>query len=270
MDTKKIMAWNIMIHTDCQIESKYQEIFPLSKFRFNLSSNIKIIKLHGRNITNHHLFYLRDTSIQEINLSNCNRVTNLGMIHLNNIEIITLSNMNITNKGLSYISGAKEITLMFLHNISNRALGYLCNIHKIRLINCHNMSDDAIKYLGNVFEVEIISDFINPRAFAYLSQVPIVNFNIVESTSNDFHELSYLTDTNVLKLRYLFNEYKNDNLFRRLGIPKSIYFDYCDITVRDFSYLNNHYLITLNHCNEITDRALQYLTSVKILYSNEE
>lgn len=110
--------------------------------------NLKQVKLYScSTILDQHLIHLRNAT--HIDLSFCKQLTNAGFAHLSKASHIKLVGCQINDKGLSYLTNAKQVDLTLCPNVTDNGLYHLRNAEAVNLSFCDKITDEGFKYLQN-------------------------------------------------------------------------------------------------------------------------
>lgn len=236
-------------------------ISPLNKFEIYLNqySFINHIDFWQCDVTNKHLRCINMINVTQIRLLECDQISDVCMIYLQNIKIIYLDSVNITDNGIFYLQQVTRIYLRNIDRLTDKGLKYMCNISRITLSNCNAITDVGLKYLASAQKIHLNHcPKITGRGFIYLSKATRIKITCHVENVIDV----VLPETDKLVLSFSWCRLDIPTFTLRSSLSKFIHLDRCNISADTIAYLSNLNKIILTDCNIITDRALQYLSSV--------
>ncbi|KAL0482889.1 hypothetical protein AKO1_014182 [Acrasis kona] len=236
-------------------------IFPTREGDVNGSQLRGICNLNMfdcNNITNKGLFHLR--GLKHLQLLNCTNISAEGFKHLKGIQKLTMIGSRMNDHGLSYLNGIRVLTVDFssAEVITDAGISNLSGIWKLDISNCIQLTDVGLSYLTGIHTLDITFNvLVTDKGFSYLKGISVLFAHWSNITDVG---LSYLEGIDTLGI----NQCKNitDVGYSYLKGIRSLEAHGKNITDEGLSYLRGIEILDLEESHKITDVGLSYLAGI--------
>jgi hypothetical protein len=232
---------------------KYNKFYKLINVNF-LDDNYYVTNKFIRNkLTNVHTLILGAHS----------KITNNGLQYLTNIRTLNLGSYSkITDNGLKYLTNVNTLILGSYSKITNDGLQYLTNVRTLNLGSYSKITDEGLKYLTNINVLDLgWRSLITDEGLKYLANARLEISTIYNSR---------VINSEASRIAHGTAGFVGDSAFISIGsfsegINTLILGWGSKITDKGLQYLTSVHTLDLGSYSKITNEGLKYLTNVRTL-----
>jgi hypothetical protein len=217
-------------------------------------AQLKSLSIIDSDINDVSLAYLKGLPIQHLELCNCIKLTNDGLICLKDLPLkhLDIAKCCTNNDTLSYLKGSFLETLYIMFGeVTDEGLKYLRGLplHLLSLSCLPNITSDGLKYLKDITSLQILfidgSPSIDSKGIGHLRNLPLQELGIEDAPLINDEIFSYLQNMPLQELWIRDTKLVTDEGLKYLKGMK----------IRE---------LDLAHCSSITDEGLSYIVDLPL------
>ena len=244
------------------------------------NGNVDKLTLVGSVFTDDDLRTL-PASLTQLDLSDCNRITDAGLAHLKKLPLqrLTLMRLNISNDGLAHLQAMplQQLDLSGCEHITDTGVAHLAHhlLQQLDLSWCGRITDKGLAYLQKMplQRLNLLRSNITDAGLAYLQAMPLQELHVSKGNQITDAGLRHLQDMPLQRL-YLQGgaQITDAGLACLAKLPlESLHLTGCvRITSAGLAHLQAMPLHTLSlrGANSMKDEGLQYLWNLPLQQLN--